>query len=58
MKSGETAVFKTADCTPMNRSSLARVVSDLTLLDDMSPQLILHCLKKRFSEEKIYTNVR
>eukprot|EP00040_Diaphanoeca_grandis_P036460 m.232435 g.232435 ORF g.232435 m.232435 type:complete len:1418 (-) comp33622_c0_seq1:24-4277(-) len=40
-----------------NRTSLQRVVSDLTLLDDMSPQLILHCLKRRFLSGKIYTNI-
>ena len=38
----------------LKRSSLQRIVPDLVLLDDMSPPLILHCLKKRFLENKIY----
>ncbi len=39
------------------RSSLKRIVADLTLLDDMTAPLILHCLRKRFEDNKIYTNV-
>eukprot|EP00041_Stephanoeca_diplocostata_P035801 m.1275779 g.1275779 ORF g.1275779 m.1275779 type:complete len:1469 (+) comp24762_c0_seq12:253-4659(+) len=57
LKSGDMMSVKEEDCTPFNRSSLKRVVADLTLLDDMTPQLILHNLKKRFSDGNIYTNV-
>ena len=57
LKSGESKAFKSSECTPFNRSSLARVVQDLTLLDDMTPQLILHNLKRRFADGHIYTNV-
>lgn len=39
-----------ADCRPFKKSSLKRVVADLTLLDDMAAQLILHNLKKRFEK--------
>ena len=46
-----------AKCRPFQRAALSRVVEDLTLLDDMSSQLILHNLKKRFEKQKIYTNV-
>jgi len=38
-------------------ASLQRVVSDLTLLDNMSTPLILHCLKERFNKGDIYTNI-
>ena len=45
-------------CLPFNRSSLQRVVSDLTLLDEMHAPLILHNLKQRFeAQSKIYTNI-
>jgi myosin heavy subunit len=46
-----------AKCRPFQRSALSRVVEDLTLLDDMSSQLILYNLKKRFEKKNIYTNV-
>ena len=36
--------------SPFNKSSLKRIVADLTLLDDMAAQLILHNLKKRFEK--------
>mmetsp|Transcript_10588 Transcript_10588/g.25881 ORF Transcript_10588/g.25881 Transcript_10588/m.25881 type:complete len:1397 (-) Transcript_10588:192-4382(-) len=42
---------------PLLRSSLQRVVADLTLLDNMGSPLILHCLRKRFERNQIYTNV-
>jgi len=45
------------ECRPFNKSSLKRIVSDLTLLDDINAQLILHNLKKRFHKGEIYTNV-
>ena len=32
-------------------------MADLTLLDDMAAQLILHNLKKRFERGDIYTNI-
>lgn len=38
----------------LQRSSLQRIVSDLVLLDRMSAPLILHCLRKRFEDRKIY----
>ena len=38
---------------PFNKSSLKRIVSDLTLLDDINAQLILHNLKKRFAKGKL-----
>ncbi len=41
----------------MNKSSLQRIVSDLTLLDEMSIPLILHCLRKRFESGKIYSAI-
>ena len=45
-------------CLPFNRSSLQRVVGDLTLLDEMHAPLILHNLKQRFEKQsKIYTNI-
>jgi hypothetical protein len=46
-----------ADVHPLKRSSLQRVVSDLVLLDEMTPALILHNLRERFKKNKIYTNV-
>lgn len=42
---------------PLKKSSMQRVPDDLVLLDQMSGPLILHCLKQRFMEDKIYTNV-
>jgi len=42
---------------PLKLSSLQRVVSDLVLLDNMGVPLILHCLRKRFENHDIYTNV-
>lgn len=48
---------KLSDCQTFNKSSLKRVVADLTLLDDMSTQLILHNLRQRFEKKEIYTNV-
>merc|ERR1719242_219437 len=41
----------------MKQSSLQRIVGDLTLLDEMSVPLILHCLRKRFEGGKIYSAV-
>eukprot|EP01084_Bolivina_argentea_P047510 87544_1 len=41
----------------MKKSSLQRIVSDLTLLDEMSIPLILHCLRKRFESGKIYSAI-
>ena len=57
LESGERQTVDAKDCTPFSRSSLKRVVADLTLLDDMAAQLILHNLKKRFARGDIYTNV-
>ena len=57
---GRKGTVKKADCLPFNRSSLTRIVGDLTLLDDMSTPLILHNLRVRFenrSDPKIYTNI-
>lgn len=42
---------------PMKQSSLQRIVGDLTLLDEMSVPLILHCLRKRFEAGKIYSAI-
>ncbi|GAB5362911.1 hypothetical protein AAMO2058_000839200 [Amorphochlora amoebiformis] len=56
----DAAIKKKVDKTsaiPLLRSSLKRIVADLTLLDAMSAPLILHCLRKRFESDKIYTNV-
>ena len=41
-------VVNEKECRAFNKSSLKRVVADLTLLDDMAAQLILHNLKQRF----------
>eukprot|EP00039_Didymoeca_costata_P010685 m.144552 g.144552 ORF g.144552 m.144552 type:complete len:1420 (-) comp14925_c0_seq1:86-4345(-) len=54
---GTRAKVPESECRPFNRSSLKRVVADLTLLDDMAAQLILHNLKARFKKEEIYTNI-
>eukprot|EP00039_Didymoeca_costata_P017476 m.324043 g.324043 ORF g.324043 m.324043 type:complete len:483 (+) comp16540_c7_seq2:247-1695(+) len=45
------------DCFPLKKTSLKRVVEDLTLLDDMSAPLILNNLKSRFLQSEIYTNI-
>lgn len=57
LKSGQRKTVKASECTKFNKSSLKRVVADLTLLDDMSAQLILHNLKERFQRKEIYTNI-
>jgi len=54
---GQQGVVKEKDCHHFNKSSLSRLVADLTLLDDMSTSLILHNLKARFAKREIYTNV-
>ena len=46
-----------SEAFPLKRSSLKRLVEDLTLLDDMSAPLILHNLRKRFEAGQIYTDV-
>lgn len=48
---------KLNECRLFNKLSLNRVVGDMTLLDDMSAQLILHNLRQRFLKKEIYTNV-
>lgn len=48
LRSGDMLSVNADDCTPFNRSSLKRVVADLTLLDDMTPQLILYCADESF----------
>jgi hypothetical protein len=57
MEDGVEKSIAKADCFPFSRASLARVVADLTLLDDMSAQLILHNLRERFKRQHIYTNI-
>lgn len=47
----------TAPLSTLQWISLQRIVSDLTLLDDINAPLILHNLKKRFESDKIYTNL-
>lgn len=42
---------------PLKWSSLDRVTPDLVLLDVMNDALILHNLRKRFEDDKIYTSV-
>ena len=54
---GSIEVVKKSLTIPMQRSYLARVVSDLTLLDDLAAPLILHNLNKRFQSGDIYTNI-
>ena len=54
---GSVEVVKKNLTIPMQRSYLARVVSDLTLLDDLAAPLILHNLNKRFQSGDIYTNI-
>lgn len=48
---------KTGATFPLQWTSLQRIVSDLTLLDDINAPLILHNLRKRFEQDKIYTNL-
>lgn len=57
LKDGSRLSIPEKDLKKLNRASLKRVVADLTLLDDMVPQLILHNLKERFARKEIYTNV-
>ena len=54
---GTVETVKKSLTIPMQRSHLARVVSDLTLLDDLAAPLILHNLNKRFEKGEIYTNI-
>ncbi|ETO25680.1 class VII unconventional myosin [Reticulomyxa filosa] len=54
LESGEERYVNRKDLITMNKSSLQRIVADLTLLDEMSVPLILHCLRKRFEAAKIY----
>eukprot|EP00462_Mataza_sp_D1_P024235 CAMPEP_0175127448 /NCGR_PEP_ID=MMETSP0087-20121206/4390_1 /TAXON_ID=136419 /ORGANISM="Unknown Unknown, Strain D1" /LENGTH=1428 /DNA_ID=CAMNT_0016409423 /DNA_START=43 /DNA_END=4329 /DNA_ORIENTATION=+ len=57
MEDGSTRRVLLSQIEPLKKSSLQRVPDDLVLLDNMSGPLILHCLKKRFEDNKIYTNV-
>eukprot|EP00462_Mataza_sp_D1_P023215 CAMPEP_0175129960 /NCGR_PEP_ID=MMETSP0087-20121206/5753_1 /TAXON_ID=136419 /ORGANISM="Unknown Unknown, Strain D1" /LENGTH=1504 /DNA_ID=CAMNT_0016412149 /DNA_START=25 /DNA_END=4539 /DNA_ORIENTATION=- len=57
LEDGQERTVKSSLISQLKRSSLQRIVADLVLLDDMNPPLILHNLKKRFEQEKIYTNV-
>merc|ERR1719204_109555 len=57
LDSGEERVCNKRQLIPMKKSSLQRVVGDLTLLDEMSVPLILHCLRKRFEAGKIYSAI-
>ena len=57
MEDGVEKTVAKKHCQPFSRASLARIVSDLTLLDDMSAQLILHNLRERFKRGHIYTNI-
>ena len=57
LEDGTQITAKASACLPFNRASLKRVVSDLTLLDDMQTPLILHNLRKRFEDGHIYTNI-
>jgi myosin heavy subunit len=54
---GSEATFSKSECYPFSRSWLKRIVSDLTLLDDMGSPLILHNLRMRFENGDIYTNI-
>jgi hypothetical protein len=56
-EAGKEVKVKTKDIFPLKKSTLARVPEDLVLLDSMTGPLILHCLKDRFMQNKIYTNV-
>jgi len=53
----EIRVGKREKLIPLRQQSLQRVVADLTLLDEMSVPLILHCLRRRFEGAKIYTSI-
>ncbi len=57
LESGERRVVSSKVLQELKRSSLQRIVQDLVLLDDMCPPLILHNLKMRYAEDKIYTGV-
>merc|ERR1719242_2677433 len=57
LDSGEERYHRKMDLIPMKQSSLQRIVGDLTLLDEMSVPLILHCLRKRFEGGKIYSAI-
>lgn len=57
LENGDKITVKKANCRDMQRAFLQRVVSDLTLLDDMGAPLILHNLRKRFEGGDIYTNI-
>lgn len=57
LESGDERHVKKRDVIPMKKSSLQRIVADLTLLDEMSVPLILHCLRKRFEAGKIYSSI-
>lgn len=58
LRDGSRKIFKAEECKQkVNFNSLKRTVADLTLLDDMSSQLILHNLKRRFADGRIYTNI-
>merc|ERR1719474_91498 len=57
LDSGEERYHRKRDLIPMKKSSLQRIVGDLTLLDEMSVPLILHCLRKRFEAGKIYSAI-
>jgi len=57
LEDGSTRKVLTSQISALKKSSLQRVPDDLVLLDDMSGPLILHCLKERFQQNKIYTNV-
>jgi hypothetical protein len=54
---GQQYTIPSQQLASLKPSSLQRVVSDLTLLDEMSVPLILHNLKKRFENKEIYTNI-
>lgn len=56
-ENGREMKIKTKEMFPLKKSSLQRVPEDLVLLDSMSGPLILHCLKERFMQNLIYTNV-
>jgi len=53
----EVRVDPKTELEPLMQSSLQRAVPDLTLLDNMSTPLILHCLRRRFEKSKIYTAI-
>eukprot|EP00485_Elphidium_margaritaceum_P007561 CAMPEP_0202691960 /NCGR_PEP_ID=MMETSP1385-20130828/6494_1 /ASSEMBLY_ACC=CAM_ASM_000861 /TAXON_ID=933848 /ORGANISM="Elphidium margaritaceum" /LENGTH=1474 /DNA_ID=CAMNT_0049347425 /DNA_START=27 /DNA_END=4451 /DNA_ORIENTATION=+ len=57
MENGGERMCSRASLISMKQSSLQRIVSDLTLLDEMSIPLILHCLRKRFEGGKIYSAI-